>query len=100
MTKKITVTFDLEVEEDELPCEADVVKQLLRDALGEFGETRGNNVQGESSVQGIVSYVQRRYSTHPEFFKTRKIVEVCQRLDLASLMMKGLHTLETKKAEP
>jgi len=62
---------------------------LLRDALGEFMATR----------EQVEAYVAKRYASHDEVFRSRKVREVTKRLRLAELLHRADITIEIENGD-
>jgi hypothetical protein len=73
------------------------VRQLLRDALGEFIGLRGGESQGEHRVDEervLTQYVMERYPEWSERQQRSKAREVCKRKAMAALLKLADFTVE------
>jgi hypothetical protein len=107
MKFSMNVTLELSGEEaDQLRTLAGSVdaRQLLRDALGEFVDTRGGEARREDEERlTLMLYVMGRYPRMSEREQRAKAREVCKRKAMAKLLSRAevvVQAEETSKGEP
>jgi hypothetical protein len=76
------------------PDEVDRVRQLLRDALGEFVGARGGH--GIEEPGATIQYVNKRYPDLRGYARDQKIDEVMERKRLAQKLLYGVDKLEVE----
>lgn len=101
---KMTVEIEIDAAHQNVVGNADV-RQILRDALGEFLSTRMSVASAERGMgagEGAFLpadahvYVQSRYAHMDEVFRSRKCVEVSKRANAALGLLRGSVTLTTE----
>lgn len=79
------------------PEEIHMVKQLLRDALGEFISARGGHELDEPA--GTLGYVNKRYPDLQGMPREKKIDEVMARKQLARRLLRADVEVEVLRAD-
>lgn len=70
------------------PFTPEEVRQILRDALGDFCRVRGAPFHSIDEDR-VRAYVAERYAAHPLAFREAKVAEVTRRLEIALSLLRA-----------